>query len=368
MNKRIATRKPTGAELRAQRDQRLSAPGPMMEASRRADAIRAGLTGYAATMDKIAEAYRREDWKALGYESFNAYAGGEFGEARLKLTPDQRARILPAFLAVGMSKRGAAAALGVDDKTIRNDLRGADNSALAGEVAQVKTDAEVADEVARAHASFDEKYSGDVGSSLPDVPGKTAADTHNSSADGGQGGSDLPTTPPAGDGLALNEPVPGNPQDASAALARSSSDQSALVAEQPGSNSSDAPVSEGPAGESTANRPGVSSSLARDEVTPPTSGPVGEEPVAPQPVAVPSAGFGVFTAGDEEGRSAGPDLPSDPASELMRAVDGLAEALRVLDYDVAGPMLTDTEFKRFDELVLVLPGSVKLLRRWASAA
>jgi hypothetical protein len=318
----------SGADLRAQRDQRLSAPGPMMEASRRADAIRAGLTGYAATMDKIAEAYRREDWKALGYESFNAYAGGEFGEARLKLTPDQRARILPAFLAVGMSKRGAAAALGVDDKTIRNDLRGADNSALAGEVAQVKTDAEVADEVARAHASFDEKYSGDVGPSPADVPGES---------------------PPA-------------------ALARSSPDQSALVAEQPGSNSSDAPVSEGPAGESTANRPGMTSSLARDEVTPPTSGPVGEEPVAPQPVAVPPAGFGVFTAGDEEGRSAGPDLPSDPASELMRAVDGLAAALRVLDYDVAGPMLTDAEFKRFEELVLVLPGSVKLLRRWASAA
>jgi hypothetical protein len=315
----------SGADLRAQRDQRLSAPGPMMEASRRADAIRAGLTGYAATMDKIAEAYRREDWKALGYESFNAYAGGEFGEARLKLTPDQRARILPAFLAVGMSKRGAAAALGVDDKTIRNDLRGADNSALAGEVAQVKTDAEVADEVARAHASFDEKYSGDVGSSLPDVPGESPP-------------ADIPTS------------------------------QVALVAGQPGSNSSDAPVSEGPAGESTANRPGMTSSLARDEVTPPTSGPVGEEPVAPQPVVVPPAGFGVFTAGDEEGRSAGPDLPSDPASELMRAVDGLAAALRVLDYDVAGPMLTDTEFKRFDELVLVLPGSVKLLRRWASAA
>jgi hypothetical protein len=315
----------SGADLRAQRDQRLSAPGPMMEASRRADAIRAGLTGYAATMDKIAEAYRREDWKALGYESFNAYAGGEFGEARLKLTPDQRARILPAFLAVGMSKRGAAAALGVDDKTIRNDLRGADNSALAGEVAQVKTDAEVADEVARAHASFDEKYSGDVGPSLPDVPGESPP-------------ADIPTS------------------------------QVALVAGQPGSNSSGAPVSEGPAGESTANRPGVSSSLARDEVTPPASGPVGEEPVAPQPVVVPPAGFGVFTAGHEEGRSAGPDLPSDPASELMRAVDGLAAALRVLDYDVAGPMLTDTEFKRFDELVLVLPGSVKLLRRWASAA
>jgi hypothetical protein len=325
MNKRIATRKPTGAELRAQRDQRLSAPGPMMEASRRADAIRAGLTGYAATMDKIAEAYRREDWKALGYESFNAYAGGEFGEARLKLTPDQRARILPAFLAVGMSKRGAAAALGVDDKTIRNDLRGADNSALAGEVAQVKTDAEVADEVARAHASFDEKYSGDVGPSLPDVPGESPP-------------ADIPTS------------------------------QVALVAGQPGSNSSDAPVSEGPAGESTANRPGMTSSLARDEVTPPTSGPVGEEPVALQPVVVPPAEFGVFTAGDEEGRSAGPDLPSDPASELMRAVDGLAAALRDVDYDVAGPMLTDAEFKRFDELVLVLPGSVKLLRRWASAA
>jgi hypothetical protein len=121
---------PTRAELQAMRDQKQGIqPGPMMEASRRAGEIRAGLTNYAATMDKIAEAYQREDWKALGYESFNAYASGEFGEARLKLSPAHRAQILPAFVAVGMSKRAIAAALGVDDKTVRNDLRSAEYSA-----------------------------------------------------------------------------------------------------------------------------------------------------------------------------------------------------------------------------------------------
>jgi hypothetical protein len=282
-----------------------------------------------------------------GYKTFESYL-----ETRWEISPQHAYRLINAARTALIlspmgykitSERAARelAPVADDQETLvavyeeaqRRATDGRVTSTLIAEVrAELAPDArEVVDsyvieaEVAAATAAFDAKYSGDVGSSLPDVPGESPP-------------ADIPTS------------------------------QVALVAGQPGSNSSDAPVSEGPAGESTANRPGMTSSLARDEVTPPTSGPVGEEPVAPQPVAVPSAGFGVFTAGDEEGRSAGPDLPSDPASELMRAVDGLAAALRDLDYDVAGPMLTDTEFKRFDELVLVLPGSVKLLRRWASAA
>lgn len=140
----------TGADLRALAEARLGAQaGPRGDAARRADVIRAGLTSYSAIMDKIAEAYQREDWKALGYESFNAYAGGEFGEARLKLSPQHRAQILPAFQAVGMSKRAIAAALGVNDKTIRNDLRGADNSAPPA------TEPQVVDDPV---AAFDAKY------------------------------------------------------------------------------------------------------------------------------------------------------------------------------------------------------------------
>jgi hypothetical protein len=313
MNKRPTAemKRRSGAEMRAQRDERLGRPYEMQEASRREQSFLKNITG---AQDDLEWILTNRAWTQLGFERV-----AEWWDARVGPTLDGL-DLKPSQAMVERVIRTIAADEEELPKVQRRTQR---EIASIARTSQSKVSRSLAD--APSSTSDLENDSGDVGPSLPDVPGESPP-------------ADIPTS------------------------------QVALVAGQPGSNSSDAPVSEGPAGESTANRPGMSSSLARDEVTPPTSGPVGEEPVAPQPVAVPPAGFGVFTAGDEEGRSAGPDLPSDPASELMRAVDGLAAALRDVDYDVAGPMLTDTEFKRFEELALVLPGSVKLLRRWASAA
>lgn len=100
-------------------------------ATRRAETIRQGMISYAAAMEAIGEAFENRDWVALGHKDWDTYCEKEFSEKRLKLTREQREQAVLAFRGAGMSTRAIAAALGVDDKTVRNDLRGAENSAPA---------------------------------------------------------------------------------------------------------------------------------------------------------------------------------------------------------------------------------------------
>jgi len=307
----------TGADLRAQAEARLAAQaGPKLEATRRADVIRAGLTNYAATMDKIAEAYRHEDWRALGYESFNAYAGGEFGEARLKLTPEQRAQILPAFLAVGMSKRGAAAALGVDDKTIRNDLRGADNSAPKKKSPLVNAMRQAIEEAQTA--------AGGPSVALP--------------ADGSHD-----------DGLteAVREPASGPPPGPDATPNNSSPEASETSSpgEAPaGGDRNGHRAGADPAAIATTYRPGI------DHPHPP----VGEARAGAELLGAgvtPSSELGEGAGGDEveddpvpaDGLSSTDPEDQDAASVFMRHVRAIGVALDQLDVQAVGPMLMQAE-------------------------
>jgi hypothetical protein len=357
----------TGAEMRAQRDQRLAEQrttvqaGPMMEASRRADVIRAGLTNYAAIIDKIADAYQREDWKVLGYESFNAYAGGEFGEARLKLTPEQRAQILPAFLAVGMSKRGAAAALGVDDKTIRNDLRGADNSAPSKKSPLVSA----------------------MRQAIEEAGGTTAADVDNSSADGAQGPRDLdgrthqPGTDPSAPGPSPVTPDTSPDGSLGGAPSGEAQDPSGDVHGVPSpevQNSSERTPSTGLISDAPAARLPSSSLVAEQPGTEPP-GDSGEEPTQDgagttvTSAARPPAGTGVSPVGDEveDGDLAPAALSStDPdVYKWMAVVDAVLSACEGLDYDVIGPMLTGSQMLRGATAVEEFTRSWKLLTQWA---
>jgi hypothetical protein len=322
----------SGADLRAQAEARLSArSGPSVEASRRADVIRAGLTNYAETMDKIAEAYRRQDWKVLGYESFNAYAGGEFGEARLKLTPGQRAQILPAFLAVGMSKRGAAAALGVDDKTIRNDLRGADNSAPRKKSPQVNESAAGGQTVAQPADGAEPEggqtpvaapASGPVPGCNGDGPDVTPTITPTMPA-GVQSGDVL--AGPAGVRVVGEDSLPeaseASPTGEAPAGSQDSDSPEAVapVAGQPGIDHPDPHLGEARAG----------ADLLAAGATPP-----------PEDAGVRRGGDEV-EGGDDP---ASDPTSTDPASEFM---DGWRRLLRHalgVDRDVVGPMLTEDEF------------------------
>lgn len=361
----------TGADLRAQAEARLSAQaGPAAEASRRADVIRAGLTNYAATMDKITEAYQRQDWKALGYESFNAYAGGEFGEARVKLTPEHRAQILPAFLAVGMSKRGAAAALGVDEKTIRNDLRGADNSAPKKKSPLVEAMTQAIEE---AQAAADEPNTsaddGDQpGPSMPpapsasgpsaspsvdgpDVTPETAAGGLNvappvDGADEARQSLDVP----AGDGPNAIRPVPGNPEDSSPEASEAS------------------PQGEAPAGgDRNGHRAGADPAAVATPVEPGIDHPdaLGAAPGDASSRAGLPDGFDMGRDGDREVEGeTGLSSSTDPAAivgdfqAFVRRVDD------TYDPDVAGPLCTEEQMTALHTAVDDLAQFVGLLERW----
>ncbi|AYF29267.1 hypothetical protein CSH63_17705 [Micromonospora tulbaghiae] len=92
-------------------------------AQARAARIRAGIGAYVATLDDIAAAYAQRDWSALGYESWQAYVDGEYGEQRLRLTPERRQEAVGALRLAGMSQRAIGSALGISHTEVGRQLR-----------------------------------------------------------------------------------------------------------------------------------------------------------------------------------------------------------------------------------------------------
>lgn len=94
------------------------------EAQRRADRIRGHI---ASAWEEVITAFKRRDFEALGYGSgqagWDAYILGEYGESRLMLPRAERVQRVIKASQAGMSTRAIAAAAGVDQKTVSNDLR-----------------------------------------------------------------------------------------------------------------------------------------------------------------------------------------------------------------------------------------------------
>lgn len=103
-------------------------PSTPEEARRRAEKIRAGLVSYVQTRAAIAEAWARRDWKTLGYDSWEAYLGEEFGEELRRLTGDERREAVREFREQGMSTRAIAGAVKAGQSTVRDDLKAAEVS------------------------------------------------------------------------------------------------------------------------------------------------------------------------------------------------------------------------------------------------
>lgn len=78
----------------------------------------------------VTRAYEGRAWEVMGYPSWTEYVAGEFG-GPLRLGRGDRQQVVAELRQAGLSTRGIGAALGVDDKTVRNDLSGADFSASA---------------------------------------------------------------------------------------------------------------------------------------------------------------------------------------------------------------------------------------------
>lgn len=103
-------------------------PATRDEALVRAASIREGIERFAReTVPQVATAYLARDWAALGYPSWEAYVRGEFGQALLRLSRPERREAVGTLRMFGMSTRAIAGSLGVDAKTVRNDLAAAES-------------------------------------------------------------------------------------------------------------------------------------------------------------------------------------------------------------------------------------------------
>ncbi|WP_406170194.1 hypothetical protein OIE52_38950 [Streptomyces canus] len=99
----------------------IAQPSTAEEARARAERIRSGMRVLAEWQQDVIAAYAKDDWRTLGYASWDAYLDGEFGEHRVKLPREQRREIVASMSAAGMSTRAIGAAVGVDHKTVVND-------------------------------------------------------------------------------------------------------------------------------------------------------------------------------------------------------------------------------------------------------
>lgn len=83
----------------------------------------------AGVWDLIVEAYTSRAWTSLGYDSWDDYTRTEFDGVRIALPREDRREVIGSLRDAGLSTRAIASAIVVNDKTVRNDLAGAEYSA-----------------------------------------------------------------------------------------------------------------------------------------------------------------------------------------------------------------------------------------------
>lgn len=88
------------------------------EARSLTDRIKAGV---AELLPLVKEAFERRADRALGYESWGAYCDAELRGLRIPI--QERREAVAELRAAGMDQRAIGSALGVDHKTVSNDLR-----------------------------------------------------------------------------------------------------------------------------------------------------------------------------------------------------------------------------------------------------
>ena len=100
----------------------LVVPSSADEARTRADRIRSGMRVLAEWQQDVIAAYAARDWAVLGYETWDAYLAGEYGEHRVRLPREQRREIVAGMAQAGMSTRAIGAAIGAGNATVHRDL------------------------------------------------------------------------------------------------------------------------------------------------------------------------------------------------------------------------------------------------------
>ncbi|MFI5720198.1 hypothetical protein [Nocardia sp. NPDC051750] len=90
-------------------------------------------TGLETTWELIQEAWYRRVWEPLGYGSWDSYCQAELDTVRLRIPREERQGVVASLRESGMSTRAIGSAIGVDQKTVSNDLRGREENS-SGEV------------------------------------------------------------------------------------------------------------------------------------------------------------------------------------------------------------------------------------------
>lgn len=320
----------TGADMRAQRDQRLAQPYELQEAGRREASFLKNITG---AQDDLEWILTNRAWTQLGFERV-----AEWWDARVGPVLD------------GLDLKPSAAMV---ERVIRTIV--ADEAELPK--VQRRTQREIAS-IARTNPTKVSR-SLHVADATPSDLDETAADRlESAAADGGEGLAFRPTDPPAADAGAsvpasAVTPDPPGISDQSTGLA-SFADESARPGPQSSSTdpmgvSVDAPA--GPQVPPFEGRPGADTSV---ELTPraPDVAPEGEAG-APEE--------------DHRGSSSGTypwSAFGDPAGEFVVFVEVFTERLALVDPDTLGPLLTEEQLGRIDRAADEVAHMAGLLRRW----
>lgn len=94
---------------------------PLYYPKKRVRDIRNGLLSLRETLDLIRQAYDQEDWKTLGYGSWQEYLIAEYGESAFpRLAKASRDALAVELFHDDMSLRAIAAVLGVGKSTVHN--------------------------------------------------------------------------------------------------------------------------------------------------------------------------------------------------------------------------------------------------------
>lgn len=336
------------------------------DATRRAQRVRDGVTAINEVIETLVEIQEQQDWMSLGYKSWLEYYEGEFGDDKLKLTPEQRGQVISVLVHCGVSRRQLAKAFGISEGTVRNSLKGKgvrnDYALPAGNV-QVNNETAVdepntsADDGSTLGSSMAPTPSASGPSASPSVDGPDV--TPETAAGGlsvappvdGADESRQSLGVPAGDGPNAIRPVPGNPNDSSPEASEASPQ-----GEAPADGTVNPSPEQGPA-VATPVEPGIEPPLAGGE--------------APAHASVPAAG-GTPLVGDGDGvdrdevEGEAEHSPStDPASTFMDDWRRFVRLIAGVDTEVVGPMLTEAEFTELYGDLELLREQLKKLQRHA---
>lgn len=96
--------------------------------------LKAVASSWAKAVDLMEKAEAGGAWKVLGHPSWTAYVTAEFGDILKGISRDDRRPVVAKMRELGMSTRAIGEVVGVDQKTVVNDLRAGEEASSPAKV------------------------------------------------------------------------------------------------------------------------------------------------------------------------------------------------------------------------------------------